>query len=101
LTNPGIKILQDVVAISHKTTDDMVRAKPNYEELEPDIIHHMAGKCVIYNVEFESKFLKDEMKKEIGVTDCCMGRFSYFHRNLMTRNRIVVKQEALMREMAN
>ena len=95
LINPGIKIPQDVAAISHKITDEMVRAKLTYKELELDIIHHISGKRVVsYNIEFESQFFTEAMKKEIGLAECCMRRFAHYYKYFAShkRKRVAVKK---------
>jgi DNA polymerase III epsilon subunit-like protein len=87
LVNPDIPIPKDVAAKSHHITDDMVKNKPTFKEIEPQLLEALIGKrLVAYNLDFDLMFIPKQVIAKVGPKVCCMDRFSVYYSNFSKRS---------------
>lgn len=75
--NPGRAVEAGALAI-HGITDDFLKDKPNFREIEKEFIAFIEeAELIIHNAPFDLEFLNNELKltQQTGksVTDYCMG----------------------------
>jgi DNA polymerase III epsilon subunit-like protein len=79
LVNPGVFITDDARRI-HGITNAMVKDAPTLDAICDELISAVRGRCVvIYNAQFDLKFLPMKVKEAMGSVECCMHRFSEFN----------------------
>jgi len=79
LINPEKHIPTEVIAI-HGITDEMVRGKPTFQDILPELTVMLTGKpVVIYNVDFDKPFLaRGGLKVENYDFQCAMLMYAQF-----------------------
>ena len=76
LVNPEREIPAEVVDI-HGIDNEMVKDSPTIEDLEPQLIEILSGKkMIVYNLDFDIKFLPRRVVDSIKEKHCCMKRFA-------------------------
>ena len=80
LVNPERKIPLEVINI-HGIDNEMVKGSPTIEDLEPQLIEILSGKkLIVYNLNFDIKFLPQRIVTSIKEKHCCMLRFAPVYR---------------------
>jgi DNA polymerase III epsilon subunit-like protein len=55
----------------------MVQNAPSLDAISDELIRAVRGRCVvIYNAQFDLKFLPEKVKQAMGSVECCMHRFA-------------------------
>lgn len=85
LVNPLMKIPEAVQKI-HGISDDMVQGSPVLEDLLPRVqeILRDSGQVIIYNADFDTRFLPAEVWEGVAV-ECCMKEFIFIYEELEGR----------------
>jgi len=78
LVNTDCPITSDAQKI-HGISADMLVGCPCIEEIEGNIINAVQNKhVVIYNADFDLRFLSSKIRDAMGTVSCCMRRFAAF-----------------------
>ena len=93
LVNPEKEIPLEVINI-HGINNEMVEGSPTMEDLEPQLIDILSGKkLIVYNLNFDIRFLPQHVVDSIEEKHCCMLRFaavygewSQYHRNFKCKS---------------
>jgi len=92
LMNPERQIPEAVTAHVHGITDEMVSGQPTLAELLPRLREVLAGRpLVIYNADFDLRFLPAEVQDAPSAVHCCLKRF----RKHVARRKLAVKSRNL------
>ena len=76
LVNPEREIPAEVIDI-HGIDNKMVKDSPTIEDLEPKLMEILSGKTlIVYNLDFDIRFLSREVVDSIKDEYCCMKRFA-------------------------
>jgi DNA polymerase III epsilon subunit family exonuclease len=76
LVNPEREIPLEVINI-HGIDNEMVKNSPTLKDLEPELFEILNGKnLIVYNLNFDIKFLPRYIVNSIKERDCCMLRFA-------------------------
>ena len=76
LVNPEREIPRVVINI-HGIDNEMVKGSPTIEDLEPQLIEILRGKkLIVYNLNFDIRFLSQRVIMPIKEKQCCMLRFA-------------------------
>ena len=76
LVDPKREIPNEVIRI-HGIDNKMVKGSPTIEDLEPQLIKILKGKkLIVYNLNFDIRFLSRSVVNSIKEKHCCMLRFA-------------------------
>jgi DNA polymerase III subunit epsilon len=76
LVNPEREIPLEVINI-HGIDNEMVKGSPTIEDLQPRLIEILSGKeLIVYNLNFDIRFLPLRVVTSIKEKHCCMLRFA-------------------------
>lgn len=80
LLDPQEPIPKDATTI-HGITDEMVKGKPRFQDIMPDIEAALTGRtCVIYNVAYDTPLLKTHgLATQSYRFECAMEMYAQFH----------------------
>ena len=76
LVNPEREIPLEVINI-HRIDNEMVKSSPILKNLEPELFEILNDKkLIVYNLNFDIRFLSQSVVRSIKEKHCCMLRFA-------------------------